>query len=695
MSSFFSSEKTASMSKSLGRVQEMQSSFFRRLSSEAPSPSAPAATMSTGKLPGGEPEAGSTSGNSFVCIRDPGVICGGLIGAGAKFCIKAKVDCAVVKHDKAPFEDLIPGIYLRGGGLDAYCSPCLPTSRLSQSAAELFIQAEFEDVTTARQKLDQVDASTVAFWNDAEVIELLNAKKPPRFATPAKKPTRNLNLRSKFDNTLQVVDEEEDSNKFKIEGTSVNFKPVRDFLGDLASTVEENQQDLDRLQDQVFESSSQIGIAPRNAPPTLWVAHMEAKGEIQDLQEEVKRKADVDLEKQILNFEGRLDSIQRETKRLRDDAQTSFNEVAFEFEKTRAVQNINGTGISPETQIHLEEMHKRLDALGSITDALSQDDSRNQFSVRIGKYRFQSMEEVGAWADKCLPSSFCFGPFVDAYSFLERVKSARDVSELGNIIGDMDTRRKSSVSADESIVIQAFQHPLPHCFRGSSSSSTNINSWLPGLKTKAAWENENSTRGTKIAIRDNMEGIRSRVEKLIQQRLHNHAEAQALARECLSDTMTFITSLCHFISNTFLTLTTAGYPDDDAWTLVSKLIYRMFATDCYHDKRGIATELLDSDNHRSIAVGILWATFATHEVMREYLRYTFADHPSMSGEYTRFLVAHAGISKLASAEKTISKLMGLVNALEKKVEMVDKKATTATSKADEAVKLVKKKKEAS
>jgi len=117
----------------------------------------------------------------------------------------------------------------------------------------------------------------------------------------------------------------------------------------------------------------------------------------------------------------------------------------------------------------------------------------------------------------------------------------------------------------------------------------------------------------------------------------------------------------------------------------------MFATDCYHDKRGIASELLDSDDHRSMAIGILWATFATHNVMQEYLKFSFSDHPSVSGEYTRFLVANAGISKVASAEKTITKLQALVTSLEKKVELAEKKATTASSKADEAMRVAKKK----
>ena len=76
--------------------------------------------------------------------------------------------------------------------------------------------------------------------------------------------------------------------------------------------------------------------------------------------------------------------------------------------------------------------------------------------------------------------------------------------------------------------------------------------------------------------------------------------------------------------------------------------------------------------------------------MRSCLKMLFEDHPSISGEYTRFLVAHAGIANVERASKCVESLTALITALEKKVETVDKKATTASSKSDEALKMAKK-----
>lgn len=677
MASFFSASKSGSVS---NRVQDLQDSFFRRLSTASvASPSA----SSSGKFTGGEPFTGSTSGESrFILIDDANLVCGGLIGSGGKFCVKLKDDCAVNKHEKSVFEELDRGIYLKGINQDAYCSPCLPTTRLSAEAVGQLMSEVYEDLVSARRRIDVISQLDKTLLTKDDIVEAGETKPPPRFATPFKK-TSKPNIRDKFDALMSMVPEEDGVN---VESDQEKFTKLFAILMELSTLVENQQMDIDKIFEQSFEISSQLGVPPKGAPPTLWLGQMELRGDIHDIASSLKRKADAASLPNFADHEGRIYQVEENHKKLRTAVKVSFEQVATEFANQSS--NPNGTGLSTEQLAKLDEMYTRL----SLLENQSATSQPNHLFVKAGKFKFFSMSDVGAWVDKYLPPDCPFGVFVDAYSFLERVKSAKDVGDLVSAVGSMDTRRKANVSADEAIVVEAFQYPLPRCFRGGSSSGNLGSAWLPGIRTQEAWENKSGTRGVKIAIQDNMEGIRFRIDSLIQQRLYDFPEASSLAKQLLSDTVTFITSLIAFISNTFLQLSNAGYPDESAWDLVSKLVCRMFATDCYHDKRGIASELLDSDDHRSMATGILWATFATHQVMQEYLKYTFSDHPSVSGEYTRFLVANAGIAKLAAAEKTIAKLQNLVNALERKVETTEKKATTACSKADEAMKMAKKKK---
>jgi len=676
MSSLFSARKDAVAR----RVQDLQESFFRSVSSDAPStPSA----RDPGKLPGGVPFAeGSNKSSCFVLVEDVELVCGGVIGAGGKFCVRSRAECTVVKHSRERFDDLKQGIYLRGINQDAYCNPCIPYSRLTMDGVDHVLGEECEDLNQARRRIDTINNLEMATISKADLAKVYDVKPPPRF-TPMKKASTNVDLRAKFDTVLDSLPEGDASD---VDSKSKDDR-LKSYLLELATIVEGHQVDFERVSEQLFETTSQLGIAPKGAPPTLWLGHMEVKSDMEDLNQSLKRKVEATALPDVTTWEGKVYDLEQAQKKFKADVRVSFDQVAAEFSNQANDPNENMSQLMLDK---LTDFQKRLSAMEMSSGSSSQ---ANHMFVKAGKFSFFSLEDVGAWADKHLPPDCPFGAFVDAYSFLERVKSSKDVGDLYSAVGNMDTRRKANISADEAIVVEAFQYPLPRCFRGGSSTNNLGGAWLPGIRTKETWENKSGTRGVKIAIQDNMEGIRFRIDSLIMQRLIRFPEASSLAKQLLSDTVTFITSLLSFISNTYLQLTNAGYPDDSAWNLVSKLISRMFATDCYHDKRGIASELLDSDDHRSMAVGILWATFATHNIMQEYLKFGFADHPSVSGEYTRFLVANAGIAKIATAEKTIAKLQTLVTGLERRLELAEKKATTASSKADEAMRVVSKKKQ--
>ena len=231
---------------------------------------------------------------------------------------------------------------------------------------------------------------------------------------------------------------------------------------------------------------------------------------------------------------------------------------------------------------------------------------------------------------------------------LQRVASYKDAvpsTELKN----MEMLKKLSLSADAGLAIESYKHPLPKVFRGGVSDVGLGRGWLPGIPSPERWEDHHGLSGARVSIKSSMEEIRSRLESLIMERLRENHEGQALARQMLSDTLNFITALCEFISETYRNLEVAGFSKTDGWQLVSKLVHRIFAKDC-HMKRGAVSEVLDVSDTRVLGTGILWATFATHQVMREYMRHGIENHPSMASEYVRFLVANSGLSKMEKME---------------------------------------------
>ena len=424
------------------------------------------------------------------------------------------------------------------------------------------------------------------------------------------------------------------------------------------------------------------------------------KTELADLTNAIKQKADISLEKLVPNVESYVTNVEGRLTALEGNVSQAFVNVRKEFGLIKSMLNFHssGGGLMPTSGSSIANLESKITSLEKSVTSLLKGDVQDSTCVRVGKFEFHSIEDVGVWIDKYLPPSTPFGPFVDVYSFLERVKSYKDIDESVNAVYDMDLRKKANLTSDEATVIDAFVHPLPRVFRGSGgySSAGQLGSWLPGVKNKEAWENKSNTLGIRVAIEDSTSGIRSRLDNIISLRLSkdyatgkSYEEAADLAKIMLADTCNFISKFNAFVSNTHLNLTEAGYPDKSAWHLVTKLGYRFFATDCFHGKRGIASEMMDSNDHRSMAKTVLWATFSTHEVMRSYVRMKFEDHPSISAEYTRYLIANAGVAKIERALESVNTLNTLIASIEKKVDTADKKATTASSKADEALRAAK------
>ena len=144
------------------------------------------------------------------------------------------------------------------------------------------------------------------------------------------------------------------------------------------------------------------------------------------------------------------------------------------------------------------------------------------------------------------------------------------------------------------------------------------------------------------------------------------------------------------MSDTYAKLETSGFNSENSWKLVSKLVHRIFTTDC-HLKRGMVSEILDATNSKVLSIGVLWGTFATHQVMRDYMKHGIENHPSISSEYVRFLVANAGLNKMEVLVEDVKKVKANVKDLTKSIKTVEKTATTASNKADQAFKEAKKK----
>ena len=651
-----------------------------------------------------------------VLVEAPDEICGGLIGSAGKFCARTRGECKVTSHVQKRVPDLDPGLFIRVGGTakdELRLYPRLVLADIAPEVCKEILCKEFSSVQDVVQFFDQINAEDESVKKKLQFqeIDLAHAERKIRVntKTPAKRAREPL------------VDRYEQLHGATLQGTVLSsdaeqiLDKVKVFNQFLASQVNDSQA-IGTINSEKLENLRlELGSWPTNAreasPLTLWIGLAELQDEIDALktrhetavEQATKRIASSSSgsEWKTAVRESSL-SLTTDISQLRDNMRRALEAIEQQVASLKGVSWSEFQSVSNFCQanefardhdIEIRTMKEQLDRMQRQVQTMvdGKQGGGALSAVTVGRHTFHSIHELDAWCESMFKSKpIPFGPFACPYGAYTRCLSSIDTSELSGL-QIMDKRRSLAVSPDESLVLECFQHKLPKLFLGSSTAEhRSIYAHLPALATRDKWEDKNRLKGVKVTIRENKESVRSRYTSLIAQRLKDYHEAQGIAREMLSDTMDFIESVNTFISDTDNNLVNAGFNKDQSWDLVTKLVHRIFAVDC-NNVRAQVKEFLDPSQHRVMALGCLWGTFATHMVMKEYVKHGIENHPSIAAEYVRFLVANSGLARLEVVEKRVLKLEDGVNGMVKKLEALKKVADSALTKATEAYSLAKKK----
>ena len=674
-------------------------------------------------------------GTSVVYVNRVEEVCCGSVGSAGKVCLKLKGACRTTSHSsKSVSADVEEGLYLKGKQSDFFLEPCLPKKYLSLNVLEDFLEHNFEEDADVIKYFDFVKrlgeerGEPVRFFSEIESFnidstEALNSK------TPAKK--RRVSAVSGFEEVFSSVNE--NYRDVFMESGNAEFLAAIKELFDYSVQEHETVRDEGYIMAQKLNSAlQQIGSWPANAdvkaPHAIWIGLAELMADrkrIAAIEKTVGTLSTAGLyqsqtpvgnqpppppgpppsqvggpSQHSLNNEMKIFSVENRTRDgfLEIEAAIAKLRGAASFRSPQPTPSLTDLGIGLTTVdtklkkviVDFTDLEKR------VTGAKSS--VKKDRVVTLGSYSFGSLLELSAWCDKTFSGIIPFGVFVDCYTVLQRVVSFMDVAD-DSTLKDMATRKKVELSPDEATAVSAFDQPLPKLFRGSNKSPGLAQTWLPGIPTKERWEDEIGLSGTKITISENVETVRTAVESAIATQLHVDKfplamtalirELQALAREMLSYSISFIESLSTFMTSTYNRLVNSGFTKKASWELVSKLVHRIFAKDCYA-VRGKVSEHLDANHKKTMAVGVIWATLATHQVLKEYMAHGIENHPSIASEYVRFLVAHSGLTRLDKLEARVGKLEENMKKVLVDSAYGRKIADQALTKAVEAMKEAKK-----
>lgn len=267
--------------------------------------------------------------------------------------------------------------------------------------------------------------------------------------------------------------------------------------------------------------------------------------------------------------------------------------------------------------------------------------------------------------------------FVDSHEHMATLKRARDVGL--NLI--------------QAKLLVSFQNQVPLFFGKGSPNKTSA---LNALPTARDWEEDDGTSGAKHDLDRALPSINKQLQSYIDVYLgEDQHEARALANRCLSQSLLFIHKLSDFITRSYRTMMLLKYDAVKSWTFLMRQVKRIWedigrARACCVDL-GSPTDLEEVgggvfQNHNAALA--MWGVLKAHDVMNDYLRHNFEDHPSIAAEQVRWVTRNVMGGDKQSSDSDVKTLEGRISKGEKAVAALKTSLDKITTRVDTVEKKV-------
>ena len=290
--------------------------------------------------------------------------------------------------------------------------------------------------------------------------------------------------------------------------------------------------------------------------------------------------------------------------------------------------------------------------------------------LAIGMYVFQSFEDIRVWMKTHVPNNR-YGLFVDVIGLFELF--CTEHVDAATTIGTFhSSQRTGFATMYESSLAASMQNVLPTLLGKGNIDGMDTSRFLPGLRDPDKWSH-NGVTGLRFQIERELPNVDSQLSAEINTAFVDSIEASGLARECLFRAKRFIADLCHFITTDFEFWCGRGYARIDAWSLVCQSLRRIFED--IHSERVFGRQVKSGDESLT-APKYVWAVLKAQQVMTDYSKRNFYEHPSVSAVVARHLASnhmkpnddHKNLStQIKRCEVSVSDLARKFDALDSRV----------------------------
>jgi hypothetical protein len=331
----------------------------------------------------------------------------------------------------------------------------------------------------------------------------------------------------------------------------------------------------------------------------------------------------------------RLDTAEQVLKSTNESKSAAVPSKAFLTSVEHALFNPQGEVSAIKAQ--LKAMQHRFDSDGAIECH--------------GVY-FSSKTDIAAWFSR---NNLTIGVFCDAVALLHTIQAP--VIHQAEATKAMEAQQKVSMATDlEAAIITSFSTILPSILVGNKKEGTGGPfDWLKSyLKTYAVWDPAGRKSGVSSRIKEGIKVAAKRAEGLLSITTGD-PEVVKVASGLLSDSTTFISSLCTWIEGAHRELTAdTPYTSEEVWDMQLECLEQIFEE--LHQAR---VAVVDAAR---ISQGVyLWGMLRAWQIQQRYVANDFQDDPALTGIFVRRVLLHG---QDVSLDDRLSKITDGVKKLE-------------------------------
>ena len=687
-------------------------------------------------------------GKTIICIRNPNVICAGVIGTtGLKFCCNDK-SCDIASHKQKA--KVNAGMYIldkhhTGGAL---LEPTIKEDRVNRATLEKLLNTEL-DLVSARDEiillLNQDDTT-----DDTRFKAKKSIQRSMEYKTPSKLRTQpdefNPSDLTGITNQLYTVKEEAIKSlaNTKLEDMSNEEAQARIAFGSLQAdmdmckalvpnmaavidALEANMNEKEMLMVGLTQRTNLIeaGIGNRSVKlddqgyvPTIWGSLAQVVDQVDKM---VQNTSTQDKENEMVKAQvnGLIASEAQRSQNTGLDPQlvailqTWKQSIENLVSRTQAVENfcagmkkdktsvpVTPVSLLPSLQVNSTSDSKAVSSgdlheLKTRIHKLERSNERNtqgmSGAVRFSGVTFTGIRDVESWLDSFetaidegLPP---YGLFADPQLLLHWIWIVIS-GTTSTSARDMRDRIVIAITQDKLYAVDSFQHFVPLIFAGKKSSSlVNTGGMQKSrLDQIPTFENWDDVVG-QYGLKQQIMECLGHVKDSISELIE---ETFSNCPELRAFTLAMLHTSASFIQSlaTYMSETYNNFKDvvGDGKAVWGLVTYvvEQLFKKDFGQVRAKTIGAIDANNKAS-AVKIIWSSIRSVGVAQELMSYGIKNAPAVSASYVRFVITHSNMGRVSSLLEENKTLKRKHEELTTVVADVKKTAESAKKLADSAI----------